>query len=199
MAVDIEYLRQHYASLSDEALAAINRRDLVDAARTCYDEELRRRDISDAAAVSEDDEDAELEAGEFGEDWMEEAAVVYSNSVYSPSAPAPDAAGARDALEAEGIPCHLELVELKEEEPSSGPHPTHQWRVLVPGQLNMQATSILDRDLFNADFEAEWRAHLEAFSDEELKAMHPKIAFCGLFDRVERVTRAYNEELARRK
>jgi hypothetical protein len=199
MAVDIEYLRQHYASLSDEALAAINRRDLVEAARTCYDDELRRRDLTDSVAADQSDEDVELEAGEQDEDWLHEAAIVYSNSVYSASAPAPDAAAARDALEAEGIPCELELVELKEEEPSSGPQPSHQWRLLVPGQLNMQATSILDRDLFNADFEREWRAHLEGFSDEELRAMHPKIAFCGLFDRVERVTRAYNEELARRR
>jgi len=29
--------------------------------------------------------------------------------------------------------------------------------------------------------------------------MQPEIAFCGLFDRVERVTRAYEEELARRR
>jgi hypothetical protein len=35
-------------------------------------------------------------------------------------------------------------------------------------------------------------------SDEELRGMDPKVAFCGLFDRVERVTRAFDEEIARR-
>ena len=29
--------------------------------------------------------------------------------------------------------------------------------------------------------------------------MHPQIVFCGLFDRVERVTKAYEEEVARRR
>jgi hypothetical protein len=29
--------------------------------------------------------------------------------------------------------------------------------------------------------------------------MNPQIAFCGLFDRIERVNRIYNEEIARRR
>ena len=36
-------------------------------------------------------------------------------------------------------------------------------------------------------------------SDEEVLEMKPEVAFCGLFDRVERVNRAYDEELARRR
>jgi hypothetical protein len=57
----------------------------------------------------------------------------------------------------------------------------------------------LERDIFNADFEAEWKTHLETLSDEELRAMTPQSAFCGLFDRVERVTKAYDEEIASRR
>jgi hypothetical protein len=204
MAVDIEYLRKHYASLSDEALEDINRADLVAAAQQCLDEELKRRDLDSSrystpsykTGPDGDDDDAE----EFDEpDWLEDGAVVYSNTVYSASAPAPDAANAREVLEAAGIPCHMELFELPEEVDDGAPRPTHQWRVMVPGQLNLRATSVLDRDIFNLDFETEWRAHLEAFSDKELRAMSPQKVFCGLFDRIERATRAYNEEIARRK
>ena len=70
---------------------------------------------------------------------------------------------------------------------------------MVPGNLNQRATSILERDIFNAEFEAEWKTHLEMLSDEEVYAMDPKAAFCGLFDRVERVTRVFDEEIARRR
>jgi hypothetical protein len=33
---------------------------------------------------------------------------------------------------------------------------------MVPGNLNFRATSVLDRDLFNADFEEDWRVLLDA-------------------------------------
>ena len=56
-----------------------------------------------------------------------------------------------------------------------------------------------DRDILNEEFEAEWKTLLETLSDEDLRGMKPEIAFCGLFDRVERVTRAYEEEMARRR
>ena len=38
---------------------------------------------------------------------------------------------------------------------------------MVPGNLNQRATSILERDIFNPEFEAEWKTHLEMLSDEE--------------------------------
>ena len=46
MPVDPEYLRAHYASLSDEALLAINREELVKTAQQCYDNELAQRDLA---------------------------------------------------------------------------------------------------------------------------------------------------------
>ena len=69
----------------------------------------------------------------------------------------------------------------------------------MPGNLNLRATSVLDRDIFNQEFEATWRTHLETLSDAELRKMSPQVVFCGLFDRVERVTNAYADELVRRK
>jgi hypothetical protein len=57
---------------------------------------------------------------------------------------------------------------------------------------------VLDRDLYNKEFEETWKTHLEMLNDEELREMKPEVVFCGLFDRVERVKRAYEEELDRR-
>jgi hypothetical protein len=112
--------------------------------------------------------------------------------------PASDVVDARDALEAAGISCYLDLFEIQEEM-SVFQKPTHRWRLMVPGNLSLNATSVLERDIFNSDFEAEWKTHLETLSDDELRAMTPRSAFCGLFDRVERVTRAYDAEIARRR
>ena len=44
MQLKIEDLRRHYASLSDEALRAINRTELVEIAQQCYDQELAQRE-----------------------------------------------------------------------------------------------------------------------------------------------------------
>jgi hypothetical protein len=46
MQLDPEYLRQHYASLSDDALLRIDRADLVDMARILLDEEVGRRELA---------------------------------------------------------------------------------------------------------------------------------------------------------
>ena len=203
MPVDPEYLRQHYASLSDEGLLAIDRADLVEAAQKCYDDELRRRELASPrggqslSEQAQERHDAPRRAAEDKPDWLDEGSEVYSRTDAPGVPPSPDLANARDALEAAGIPCYLDLSELPGEESVTRPA-THLWRVMVPGDLNLHATSVLERDIFNADFEAEWRTHLEMFSDEELHAMHPRDVFCGLFDRIERVTKAYEDELARR-
>jgi hypothetical protein len=108
MPVDLEYLRRHYASLSDEALLALDRSELVETAQKCYDGEVvRRKPIG----------------------------------------------GTKSLVQTADLESH------------------------VPGFEN----------------KPEWQ-----LSDEELRGMDPKVAFCGLFDRVERVTRAFDEEIARR-
>jgi hypothetical protein len=215
MQVDPEYLRQHYNLLSDEALLSIDRSDLVEVAQKYYDAELARRGLTPPHAVERTEEsrrftgqaddssfeEAELKvepgATEERPDWLDEAAEVYSRVVVAGTAPAPDMVDARGALEAAGIPYHLELSEIPEEK-SVGPRITHQWRLMVPGHLNLPATSVLEREIFNQEFEAGWREYLETLTDDELSAMTLQSACCGLFDRVERVTRAYNEEIDRR-
>jgi hypothetical protein len=204
MQIDLQRLKQQYSSLSDSALLAIDRSELVETAQQCYDAEIAERGLSRRRRPKPADPGAEEEEAQYDDnqqyadeepDWLEEASEVYSRTALTETAASEDVVDARDALEAAGIPCYLERTEIAEEAPSPA---THRWRVLVPGQLNQQATSILERDMFNADFEAGWKAHLQTLSDTELDAMKPETAFCGLFDRVERVTRAYEEELARR-
>ena len=218
MAVDPKYLREHYGSLSDEGLLEMERGDLVEVAQQIYDEEMKRRGLASSGGAAghkaryqapvvaeESAEDEEIDEAQFDEprsdgeepEWLDEGAEVYSLAVLPGQAPAPDAENARDLLVAAGIPCYLELSEIPEEK-SSYARAKHRLRLLVPGKLNLQATSILERDVFNPDFEAEWKNHLEMLSDEEVHAMHPQDTFCGLFDKVERVTRVYDEELARR-
>ena len=48
--IEPEYLRKHYAELSDEALMAVDRGELVELARAFYDEEIERRGLSSARA-----------------------------------------------------------------------------------------------------------------------------------------------------
>ena len=55
-----------------------------------------------------------------------------------------------------------------------------------------------EKKIFNPEIEAQWRTHLEALSDEEFRAITPRLAYGGLFDRLERVVRAYEDEMARR-
>jgi hypothetical protein len=192
MQLDPEFLRQHYAAMSDEELQEVDRADLVEEARRIFDEEVAsRKPASPRAAratVAPPEEEVEL-------DWLEDAAEAYSRYVVRGAAPAPEAVHARDVLEAAGIPCHLELYE----EPEQDEQMQYRWRVLVPGKMTHRATSVIDRDIFNAEFEAQWRAHLEMLSDEELRVMEPQYAFCGLYDRLERINRAYDEELDRRR
>jgi len=58
--------------------------------------------------------------------------------------------------------------------------PAYRWRVLVPGNIKLHAVSILDRDILNEEFEAEWKTHLETRPDKEVRDMTPQVTFCGL-------------------
>jgi hypothetical protein len=212
MQLDPEYLRRHYDSLSDEALLAVDRNELVEMAQKILDDELGRRGLNPLrdtrrthiTPTQPDPPDGEAEfdgeppaAGD-KPSWLEDAAEVYSHADLPGTTHAADAENARDVLQAAGIPCYLELFEISHET-SAAPEPAHRWRLMVPGKLNLRATSVLEREIFNQEFEDDWKTHLEALSDADLRAMNPQVAFCGLFDRIERVNRVYDEEIARRK
>jgi hypothetical protein len=217
LKLNIDDLRRHYASLSDEALRAIDRTELVEIARQCYDQELAQRvplkkaesppraavrivpldeseqqeDIEDAA----EDEMEEQDGGGDAPEWLEEAACVCTFAMFTGGSASVDAENARDILTEAGIPCH---VTLRRVDPNQSPPPRSEYRVMVPGGLNLDAASVLDKEIFNAEIEAEWRAHFAELSDDDLLGVNQEVLFAGLLDRVERVRRAYDEEVARR-
>ena len=193
MQMDPEYLREHYASLSDEALRAIDRASLVEVAQRCYDDELRQRSAA-PHDLPDEDEELVVESPDEGDQatWLEDAAEVWSWSDLPGTSAGAKAEIARNVLEDDGIPCYSDLV-------TDDPDMTNRWRLRVPGKLALRATSVLEREIQNPELEAEWKTHLESLSDQELREMNPQITYAGLIDRIERVTRAYDEEIARRK
>jgi hypothetical protein len=213
MQADPEDLRRYYSSLPDEALLAIDRNDLVEIAQKCYDAETDRRKLAPLSTVprtdrlrpvprqSDDLSSGEAEAGVNPPDaedrpaWLDQAAEVYSVVVRPGTAAGDAASDAMGVLKAAGIPCHLELIEMPEEYVPS----KHRWRLMAPANLNLRAMNTLERDLSNQEFETVWKTYLEALSDSELLAVSPEIVLCGLFDRIERVTKTFEEEIARRR
>ena len=215
MRIDPEDLRRHYESLSDEGLLDIDRDQLVEVAQGIYDQEIARRGLDglaepdeeaydSGAPVDELDEagDAAVELGpEEGDDgpppaWLEDAGCLWSAYIR----PGYDYAGAgaeiQAALRAARIPSRL-VVKPPEPEPVSPPHGL--CCVMVPGERNDRAYSVIQRKIFNPQAEADWRTHLAALSDEELRRLKPD-DFCGaLLDKAERLKRAYLDEIARRK
>jgi hypothetical protein len=203
LKVDVEGIRQHYASLSDDELLEIDRDELTEVAQQCYDYEVTRRGLTGEHETA--DEDLEPEdgkpAGAFDAhepDWLDDAACACSYYSRPADSAAGNAEAAREVLEAAGIPCRVSTAIVDPEPVDPNPAPQHEFRVMVPGALNLKATAILDRDLFNADVEAEWRTHFEALSDADLRALTPDVICAGLQDRIARLKRAYNDEVARR-
>jgi hypothetical protein len=86
---------------------------------------------------------------------------------------------ARKALETAGIPCCLDFCE--------GRLRKMVRRRPIDGAFWSRANSICPL-----------RTHLEMLSDHELCDAKPHDVFCGLIDRIARVDRVYNDELARR-
>jgi pimeloyl-ACP methyl ester carboxylesterase len=85
LKITAQDLQRHYASLADEELLLLNRDDLTDLARPCYETELERRGLNAAEPPKE----------------AEPVAVATFANVNS-------AALARSVLKAAGIPCYLE-------------------------------------------------------------------------------------------
>jgi hypothetical protein len=196
MQVTRDELRRHYASLSDEMLAEIDPAGLTDVARTCYLREVDERGLAGEAAPATADAEVE-DSLEADPDWLDHAACPCSYTATPGSNHAPDAARARDVLLAANVPCHLSLSTADPRNADSQAY--DEYRVLVPEPLNLKAISVLDKEVFNVELEDDWRAHFAALSDDELREVRPEVVCAGLLDRVDRLTRAYNDEIARRR
>jgi len=196
--IDPENLRRHYSSLSDEELLALNRDDLIEMAQMCWDEEVERRGLdeqreSDAAS---DDEAGDTKAsfeGNVDARWLDEAVCACSFVGGLRGSPASDAV---KVLDDAGIPCEVTAVEISS---ALDRHPAeYEYRVMVPAPLNLKARSILDKEIFNPQLEADWRLHFQSLTDRELGELNPSVICSGLVDRISRLKRAYNDEVTRR-
>jgi hypothetical protein len=204
VAIDLEYVREHYASLSDEALLDVERADLTPAAQAIYDSEVRRRRLH--SGESQDDETGATEqsaffgSGEYENEedhtgWLENAFPVTTFSATAGGIA--DAADARAALVAAGIPCEVTEHEIDPEE-QAVQEPYKEYRVMVPAASSLQAVSVLDTAIFNPRYEADLQTQLESLSDEELRALKIESLCAGLLDRAERLRKAYVKEISRR-
>jgi hypothetical protein len=215
MRISSDDLRRHYASLSDAELLDLDRSELAEMAQGIYDREISRRnlngprekgsydsdplnDIEDTAGDSDPDGGGDAPPP----DWLEDAACPWAVLMHGQAMGhfddyASQAAKVRTVLREAGIPSHI-VVKHPDPEPPPVQRPS-EYCVMVPGELSMQATSVVEREVFNPQHEEEWRNHLQTLSDQQLRALKPEV-FCGaLLDRAERLERAYLDEVATRK
>lgn len=184
----------------------MSRADLTEAAQQCYDEEFSRRGLNNRPAsggYARPRSAGGGAAGPFAEDaesgWLEDAACACSFAGGPEGAGAAEAENARQVLEDAGIPCQISVEEVEGASRPDDAPPRREYRVMVPGALNMIATSVLDKEVFNEELDANWRAHFEALTDDQLRDVDPDLICAGLADRIERLQRAYYDEIARRK
>lgn len=188
---DLKDLRRHYAGLSDEGLLAMDRASLTETAQQCFDDEVAKRGLE----LADGEDAASHGGGEPEPDWIEDAASACSFDSYPGNDATPDVEEAETIFEAAEIPCYVKITEL---EGGNLPQPAYRYDLLVPGGLILQATSALDKDLFNPRQEAEWKAHFGELSDDDFHALDIEDLTAGLLDRVERLKRVYAEEQERR-
>ncbi len=148
MQIDPEDFKRHYALLSDAALLEIDRDELVDVARACYDAELAERnlELEDSqprapaveTATGQADGDLQL-VGTFLS--IEEANF------------------ARGLLQSADVPCSLE------NEFSVAYSGAGALRLLVPASVYDRACEILEAEISEEDLIAQAEAEAEASED----------------------------------
>ena len=104
---------------------------------------------------------------------------------------------AQTVLQKAGIQSHLILVREASDDDSGSERA--RVNIMVPIGLTLHASSILDRDLFNEEHEAEWQTQLTVYSDKDLLALDPDIFCAGPLDRAARMKKVYAEEMAKRR
>jgi hypothetical protein len=215
MRIDPEDLRRHYELLSDEGLLDIDRSDLAPVAQGIYDHEITRRGLDHPPEQEVEAYHYPLPIFKAGADrdfaselradtddgpppaWLEDAACPWSAYIYPNGDYMVTGAEVQTVLRDAGIP---NRIVVKPPEPEAEPPSMSRslYCVMVPGDRGTHACSVVERKVFNRIAEAEWRSQLQAFSDEELRALNPEDFWGALLDRAERMKRAYVDEIARR-
>ena len=200
MSIDADHLRQHYASLSDEELIALDRNDLTDTAQQYYDEEMEQRGISVEPSDTGDDDSDETTTWEHGtmgeEEGDDDGFIACTFTDHRGVSSVGEAEEAYKALRSAGIPCRVETQTIESEPVPAESRTEHQ--VIVPSGFSLQATSVLDKEVFNPRMESDWKTHLESLTDEQLLRLNADVICAGLLDRAARLRKAYAEEVRRR-
>ncbi|HEY3826299.1 MAG TPA: DUF2007 domain-containing protein [Bryobacteraceae bacterium] len=151
MEIRLDDFRRHYELLSDEALLDVNRTDLVEAARTCYDEEVTRRGLNAPAVEEAVEEQAVTHQTAPGD----ELVLIAAYSVYD------EANLARGLLESAEIPYQLQNEYLA----LGG----IELRLVVPAAYEEEALQILDSEISEEELaaQAEAAGMLEEESEEQ--------------------------------
>jgi hypothetical protein len=205
MQIGRRELGEHFASLNDEELLDLKREELTETAQGIYDKEIAHRELDRKLSVKTEIEKTETSFSEPNQlredeivdpDWHQDGVLVCSFVDTPGSNAAEKVSNAQKALQAAGIPSHLKA---KRELAASGkPDPFDTLEILAPVRYAMHAASILNRDLFNDEFETYWRDHLIILSNEDLLALDPDIFCAGLLDQLARMKKAYAEEMKKR-
>jgi hypothetical protein len=218
LQVDPDHLKKYYSSLSDSALRELKREELVPAAQKIYDQELSRREPDPApraypftphkALHSPDGQHVgEGDAGEDDDhlpnfrpepepDWLNDSACACSFTCRAGDYRADEADQVREALDAAGIPVYM--CAYREDPPKVDTSPISEIRVMIPSSLTLEAESVLDSQIYNAQVEDLWRTHLATLSDADFRKLDFEVLINGLTDRLARLRQVYKEELSHR-
>jgi hypothetical protein len=206
MQIDLGELAKHFASMTDEELFEQKREELTETAQKVYDREIAHRVRNRAFAPRTKDNKVEASFSEYNSpdededpdpDWHQDGTVACSFVCIPGNNAMEMALKAQVTLQAAEIPSHLRR--RRDLDPGGEPEPSETLEVLVPVGLAVHAASILDRDLFNDEFETHWRDHLSMLSNKDLMALDPDIFCAGLMDKLARMKRIYADEMAKRK
>ena len=142
MNISADDFRRHFELLSDEALVATQRDDLVPVAQACLDEEIARRGLADG----EPEEPALAPSPD--EHAVQQGEQLVTIATYSVGAEASMALG---LLQSAGIPCKLD----EQETVSFVPSDLH---LIVPEAFAEEALEVLSFNLSDDDLAAQAEA-----------------------------------------
>ena len=151
MDVSLDDFRRHFGILSDDALLATRREDLVESAQQCLDEELSRRGLSTGAPGS-----GEIVAEAAEADPGSAEGEPVSIATYTV---AEEASLARGLLRIASIPCHL----ANEYSGLGG----FQLELMVPAAYVEQALDVLGAEISDEELAAQAEAAGESGSEFE--------------------------------
>ena len=142
MDVSPENFRRHFESLSDEALLAVDREELVDLARQYYEAELARRRLPRPVRP------VPLQADDLNtEEWVSIADYAWGNAAEAPLAEA--------LLRSEAIPCYMKNENVMRIEPPLSDAWGGGLNLMVPASFADQAREILNSRISEAELEAQ--------------------------------------------